>query len=357
MNNKKVTTTDIARAAGVSQTTVSVVLSGNSSIAISDATRKRVIETAKEMGYERRPRNRRSTGKRLPGSHIGRSRLIGLMVPSLGDLYYANIVKYVENYASMMGYEVVICDVKRKREREAFRLQSLLAMGVDGVIVAYTPSDIASLRIISRSVPVVILGESPTNCGIHTIGINSYRCGEMMASFLYELGHRDIALLTAPLNASTLTRCRRIEGARAFLETKGVADHFFVVEDETDPDNDEMSWIEMGWRLTRKLLEGGRKFTAVIAGEALVPGVYRALADRHLFVPQDVSVVGINNTFIGQIASPKLTTIDYHIAENCKLVLEHIDRYLRSDPHTTQPALNEKLPSLIMRESTGCIRA
>lgn len=350
----KITTTDIAREAGVSQSTVSVVLSGRERAAISASTRARVEEIARRLGYEK-PASGRRRARALDAARGG-SGLIGLLVPNLINLFFTTVVSFVERYASLMGYEVVVCNIERRTEREEEKLKSLIEKGVDGILVAYTPRDIEKLKQIGRRLPVVILGESPTDCGIQTIGINGTRCGELMAAHLYELGHRDIAMLTAPIKRISLTRPRRISGARAFLESKGCAGGFYVLEDDDESEYDEIYEFTIGYRLARRLLESGRRFTAIMCSDMNAPGVYNLLAGAGLHIPEDVSVVGIDNTFVGRILSPGLTTVDHHLRERCKLAVENlVEAIARRDP-AAEGYLVEYSPSLIVRSSTAPVR-
>ncbi len=347
----KVTTTDIARAAGVSQTTVSVVLSGNERISISEETRRKVLLAAKRLGYEYHRRDNAAVER----ADRPRCARIGLMMPNLNNLFFTSIVRYVEQCAWQAGYDVVVVNIERRDEREDKRLKSLVT-GVDGVIVAYTPRDIENVKRISRELPVVVLGESPRDCALNTIGINGYRCGELMAAHLYHLGHRDIVLFTAPIPNISLTRPRRIEGIRAFFETQGVKEGFTVIEDRSDEDEgDEIYEFEMGYRLTQRLLREGRRFTAIMASDMCAPGIYQGLNQAGLNVPGDVSVVGIDNTFVSQIMSPALTSIDHHLRERCKLAVDRLTENIRAFT-PGDGYLVEYSPSLIVRESTGPAR-
>lgn len=343
-----VTTTDVAREAGVSQTTVSVVLSGRSNISIAEPTRQRVLETAERLGYKKPSvgRKRRNVS--------GCSGLIGLIVPNLINIFFTNVVAYVENYVSAAGYELIVCDIKRKTECEGEKLASLMAKNVSGIIVAYTPRDIVRLKEIGRQLPVVILGESPTDCGIQTVGINGYRCGELMAAHLYGLGHRNIAMLTAPIKQISLTRPRRINGARTYLQSKGCAEGFMVLEDEHEADNeDDIYEFTIGYRLTQRLIESGKPFSAIMCSDMNAPGVYNVLAEAGLRVPQDVSVVGIDDIFVSRILSPTLTSINHHLPERCKLAVENLVEMINRKEPLGEGYLVEYSPSLVVRNSTA----
>lgn len=344
----RVTMTDIARAVGVSQTTVSVVLNDNKRIHIPEETRNRIMEAADGMGYKLRPRAPR-TSKRA----IERRGLIGLMMPNLNNLFFTDLVRYIERFAWKSGYEVVLSNIERQSDREGQRLKALIDMNVDGIIMAYTPRDIDNARQIARRLPLVVLGESPTNCALHTIGINGYRCGELMIKHLCELGHRDIVMLTAPVSNISLTRPRRIEGARSYLSRMGSPGNFFVIEDDYEAEDDNIYEFEMGYKLTRQLLSSGRKFSAIMASDMCAPGIYEGLKQAGLSVPEDVSVVGIDNIFVGRILSPALTTIDHHMRERSRLAVDRLIDLIHTHALADDGYLIEYSPSLIVRQSTA----
>ena len=348
----KVTMTDIAQAAGVSQTTVSVVLSGNARIQIPAQTRQSVLETAERMGYKRRARGSNAEGDK-PSKGRG---LLGLLMPNLNNLFFTNVVRYVEDFAWQGGYDVVVSNIGRQSAREAPRLKSLVDKQVEGIIMAYTPRDMDSIRDLARTLPVVILGESPANCGLHTIGINGYRCGELMTSHLYELGHRDMVLMTAPIPNISLTRSRRIEGTRTFLASQGALSGFSVLEDEDETEGEEIYEFEMGYRLTRKLLSQGRRFTAILGNDMAAPGIYEGLKQAGLRIPEDVSVVGIDNTFVGRVLTPTLTTVDHHLRERAQLAVNRLIECIHAPAEPGSGYLVEYSPSLIVRDSTGPVR-
>ena len=124
----KVTTKDIAKKAGVSQTTVSLVLNNNTKVSISSATKELVLKTAAEMGYQFKKRE--SSGKKT---------CIGLLVPTLSNLYYPFLVQNIENYAAELGVTVVLQNTLRSIEKERECFEVLRGLGAQGVLCLYTP--------------------------------------------------------------------------------------------------------------------------------------------------------------------------------------------------------------------------
>ena len=117
---KRVTTIDVAREAGVSQTTVSLVLSGRKDISISEDTKTRVFETAQRIGYRRLSDH--SSRKRPRHSTRPLKKLIGLLVPNMLNLFFTNVTCYIERYAAIHGYQVIVSNIERKIEQEEAKL-------------------------------------------------------------------------------------------------------------------------------------------------------------------------------------------------------------------------------------------
>lgn len=346
---KKVTTTDIAKLAGVSQTTVSLILSGKSGVSISDETRNRVYDSAKKLGYTKK------------SSHTDpfntSSQLIGLMVSNLTNPYFTVMASCVESLAHENSFNTIICNTERKPEKEKSYIEDLINRGVDGIIMAFTPSNYEYINKVSESIPIVIIGETDSCANLQTIGLNSIRAGEMVAEHLYELGHRKIAFLTSPVKNVSLSRQRRMEGMHNYLMSKGITDTFYILESENEIETDDIYEVEIGYDLTRKLLSKCDVTAVVAVSDLMVLGIYSVLSEAGLSVPNDVSVVGFDNNFLSRTLCPKLTTIEHHIKERSKLAVEQLLKRIKNKSDLIVFSYSvEYRPSLIIRESTASVK-
>ena len=344
---KKVTTTDIAKLAGVSQTTVSLILNDKYSSGISEGTCQKVQKIAKDLGY---------IIKNKAKPKRGLTHVIGLLVPTLTNPFFTFVASCVEEYCFANGYNVILCNIARQTESESDNLAKLVARNVDGIITTYTPSNPDYLLQIDKSIPVILLGESDTCHNIQTIGINSEKTGQIIASYLYEHGHRKIAMLTAPISRISLARPRRIAGMRNFLKSKDIEATFYVLEDENEYENDSIYEAEMGFTLTKRLLDN-YDFTAVVAGDLYVPGIYKTLQNAGRNIPRDVSVVGIDNNFMCKLLTPTLTSVDHHLRDRSKLAVEQlIERIENYKEEIISNYQVEYSPSLVVRQSSGPVK-
>ena len=321
-------------------------MSGKPGVSISDETRKRVFDSAKKLGYEKK-------GNQISSVNLS-SQLIGLMVSNLTNPYFTVVASCVESLAHESGYNTIICNTERKPEKEKRYIEDLISQGVDGIVIAFTPSNTEYINKISESIPIVIIGETDSYANLQTIGLNSIKAGEMVAAHLYELGHSKIAFLTSPVKNVSLSRQRRLDGIRDYLMSKGIIDTFYILESENEIESDEIYEIEIGYDLTRKLLSKHSVTAVVAVSDLMAPGIYSTLNEAGLSVPNDVSVVGFDNIFIAKTLYPKLTTIEHHINERSKLAVEQLLKRMksRSDLNVFSYSV-EYRPSLIIRESTA----
>lgn len=324
-----VTVHDVARAAGVSISTVSRALAGKT---VAPATRERVVLAAAQLGYEP---NRAAAGLRH-----GRTGALGVVVPDLENPYFASVAKGVQARARQHGYGVVVVDVEEDAAREADDVRALLGR-TDGVVLASPRSDDATLA-------ALLDGPRPGRCvlvnrelpGVPSVSADEEDGAAQALAHLRALGHRRVAYLGGP-PGSWSDRRRRAGLRRA---AQGAAD---------------VEVVELG--AVRPHLQGGYSgadlvqgagATAVVAYNDLVAlGVERRLLDRGVPVPQAVSIVGFDDTFVATLAARPLTTVrtDLHEigARAVELLLGLLDDGAR-------PVENLVLPvELVVRASTG----
>ena len=351
---KKATSTDVARQAGVSQTTVSLVLSGNTQAAISSETRQRVIRAAEELGYQPPQRKRREGGRQQ-----GR-RMLVLLVPTLTNPYYTELARTAEDYAETKGMHTVVCNTFRRPEMEKQFLETFGEGQTAGIIYTFLPGFPKEAELMSRRVPSVIIGEKQSNLGICSIELSNRVAGAMLADHLLELGHRKMAFISTPLDQVTLARSQRLEGIRQQLALQGPeASVDVTVPDkisEADRSSDMPYEYAVGRQLTASLLERGTEATALIGVNDMTAfGILDEVRERGLRVPEDFSVCGFDNIFSSRLGAVNLTTIDHRMQARCReavnMILAQENGAGRPQPHKIEYA-----PQLVIRGSTGPAR-
>jgi DNA-binding LacI/PurR family transcriptional regulator len=323
--------TDVAREAGVSIATVSRVVNNND-YPVRPETRERVLDAVRRLGF--RPNDL------ARGLLQKRTRTVGLIVPDLANPYYPEIARGVEDAASAELYAVVFCNTDRRADKSEHYVDTLLQKRVDGIIIAGGGTDFthASTAFAEFGAPVVFIGRH--RAGGHSVQIDNVAAARGATAHLAALGHREIAFVTGPL---TLTSVQdRLAGYRAGLEAAGLGWDDRLVR---EGDFGERS----GYTATQELLK--HKPTAIFAANDLMgAGVLDRLEDDGVRVPQDVSIVGFDNTFLAALHHISLTTINQPRREMGRLALELLLERLDG---RTAPVRRLTEPSLVVRDTTG----
>jgi len=341
----RITSRDVAKYAGVSQSTVSFVLNDRKDIMISEQTKQKVIEAARALNYSL-----------LKGKRSGeRSNLIGIMVPTVTNPFYPMLTKQIEECAVAQGFRTLLCNTYRKIENEKFYLNLLAEIRVDGIVYGFTPSFPEVTSAISEHVPTVIIGEKQDDCKIDTLALNSFMAGHLIAGHLLDLGHTNVAFVTSPLNGLSLSRQKRLQGVISAFKEHGLGKNPVVKAETFEREIDDGAYeIELGYKLTRELLDE-TDITAVIGVNDMVAfGAIHALQDSGMKVPDDVSVCGFDNTYISKMAFPKITTVDHFTAQRSRLAMEILTDKIRKTEKKLYKVEYE--PDIILRESSGVVK-
>jgi DNA-binding LacI/PurR family transcriptional regulator len=285
---------DIARAAGVSHSTVSRALSG--SPLVSEATRARIQHLAREMGY--------SPDAQARSLVVGRTRTIGLVVTNITDPFIGEVVQVVENTAHQHGYSVILASSHARREREIAAVEMLRSKRVDAVIV--TSSRVGALyqEYLDRlGVPVVLLNSHSTQAGPYTfaVSVDNWHGACLATSHLLELGHTRVAYVRGAADHSDDRD--RLEGYQQVLAAAGVAfDPALVVQGTGRAGGGE--------RALPALLAVDPPPTAVFCyNDMTAIGLMREARRQGVRVPHDLAVVGFDDIPFASYVSPLLTTV------------------------------------------------
>jgi DNA-binding LacI/PurR family transcriptional regulator len=280
-----VTSTDVARHAGVSQSTVSLVFSGKGSGRVSEATQDRVRRAARELGY--RP-NVAAQALRL-----GASRAVALVVPDITNPFFSRVLRGAQRAAQDAGYTVVLVDTANDRRWEAQSFEALRAGPVDG----YLLFEVSAPEGLGPGQHVVLMeAEAP---GRPSVRFDAEGGAAAAFGHLLELGHRRIGHLAAAFDAPTFHL--REAARRRVLTEAGV-----------DPDAQPRATTAIGIEDARAaagpLLD--QRPTAVFCDDDLIAaGLYMTARERGLSVPADLSVVGFDDMDFARALEPPLTTV------------------------------------------------
>lgn len=352
---KKVTSMDVARVAGVSQSTVSMILNQSPGMSFSQDTIDRVLLAAQELGYQKRASKNRK---------LDCTRNIVVVCPGFMNPYYTMIIEAIQEVCLRFGFGVFTYCTLRLREQEE-RLQGLLsAISAAGVIYAYMSPNIDIMQRICEQLPTIIIGDKDSAVEADAVELNSVKCGMAMAEHLISLGHRKIAFVTTPLENRQLARRRRLQGMQMKFEEHGITDGI-VVKQRTNIREDEVinmfTEYSTGYDLTREVIKDNEGVTAIAGlNDMFALGAMDAVLDEKLRIPQDYSVIGCDNNIITRLRKISLTTVEHYSIAKGGQAAELLIRKITAPEEggVTPPSIMrvEYEPRIVVRESTGVCR-
>jgi len=309
-----VTIKDIAKSANVSTATVSRVLNGAGGY--NEATKKKIMQIAESLGY-RRNEMARSLVKKS-------SNLIGIIMPSVSTIFYADIVNGIEQVAQTHGFSVILSHAGEKGNRLIDCLKMLEERKVDGLIIVSIPVNEEQIQAIeSLSVPYVLLSTDTQNEQIPFIKVDDYEASYTATKYLIDHGHQKIGLAGVDLS-DYVAGIPRIAGYKRALKDKGIdlSAHYIKAGDYSFSSGKEALYA-----FHREQAE----ITAVFCvSDEVALGVISAAFDLGIKIPEDLSIIGYDNTRVAAMAVPPLTTIEQPFQlmgeKGCIKVMEAIQR-------------------------------
>lgn len=331
MAGRSVSIADVASVAGVSKTTVSHVLSGRRRV--SPATAAIVRKAVHDLGYV--PKHYAAALR------SGVTGTLGLLVPDIGNFFFAQLARGVHAEAESAGYSLILSTSEFEKQKEARYLQLLRAGAIDGLIYAAgAPPSLVEISAVSSSFPMVVVDERLAGIpGTHVTSDN-LTGGQLVGDHMRGLGHRTIAYLGGPADLATTQD--RLAGLRRAFEPEQAS---IIVRYGRYSQDDGVEGV-------RQLLDSGHRFSAVFGGNDLVAiGAIEALRDAGISVPDEVSVVGFDDIPLSAYVDPPLTTIHQPVFEMGTTAVRELLQSLTSPPtderHLVLPV------ELVLRGSTG----
>ena len=357
MGRKKVTSSDVAKRAGVSQATVSMVLNKKYNVSFSKDVIRRVEEAASELGYVLPKRRARQEERR--------EKLLVVISPNLTNPYYVMLLQGIESRAAEHGFGIFVCNTQRDLKLEERYLKMISSLNPHGIIYMCNPSQcfMGQVEEISRKVPVVVINNQDERLNVDAVELDNAKLGRMMARHLLELGHRDVAYIAPPLTARQKQRSRRVEGFLKEFKNAGLGDHVVIKAADEQIDKDVPgidSEYRIGYDLTMELMEEYQDLTAIVGlNDMIAFGIMDALHDMKYKVPGDISVMGCDNTLFAKVKRVSLTTIEHFVIykgmDACDIIVKKIrsrmKKYTEIEPVSFYHVEYE--PKIVVRGTTS----
>ncbi|WP_443937347.1 LacI family DNA-binding transcriptional regulator [Pedobacter sp. MW01-1-1] len=333
---KKTTIYDIAKELNITVSTVSRALSGFP--AISEATKKAVLETAKRLDY--------SPNRLASALKSGKTHIIGVIVPSVQAHFFASIIHSIEEGLKDKGYRVILYQSNESVENEINGVRTLLEAQVDGIMASMSleTEDAAHFEeIVKQNKPLILFDRVKHDLKVPTVTLDDFAAGFMATEHLINQGYRNIAFITTVHQIKLFED--RLQGYKAALQKHQLP----VIEENIIFGGLSIKDGRFG---AAKLMRAKHKPDAIIAGDDFTAlGAIKKLKEINE-TPPKVGVIGFANEAFSAYLSPNLSTIDQHPNDmGCECAKLFLKMIAQEDPYKNiqQVVLH---PTLVERQST-----
>jgi len=323
---------DVARYAKVSTATVSRFI--NKTAAVSERNRQKIEEAIKALNYVPHAAARALASNR--------SRMIGVIVPSLNDNLFSNFLDSFQNLVTSEGYTIVVASDDNAREKEFREIHEMVSHGVDALVLVGMWRDKSLYSLLQeKNIPYVVTWAVNSGNEPACIGFDNQQAAAKIANYLMDLGHERIAMISG-LTKQNDRAYNRLIGVRAALAERQLSlPDEWVIE--------RPFGIEQGQEAFRTLMTGPQRPTAIICGAD--PFAYGAVFESKILgvdIPGDVSVTGFDDTWLAQHLTPALTTLRTPQTKMARLTAQYLISRLRGDEVDPPQMLDVEL---IVRDS------
>lgn len=329
---------DIAKIANVSEATVSLSL--NNSNLVNKYTKQRIKKIADELGYRVN-----SVARSLVKMS---SKTIGVIIPDIENVYYSQLVKYLDFSLKVAGYNMIMAISNDKAEVECSIIENFISERIEGIIIAPINGINSNTHYANQlnvyNIPFIFTTAYYPNIKAPFVMVDLEDGMYKLVNYLLDLGHRKIVFICGFIEVSTTYL--RINGYKKAFKERNIEpiDNFYIECSHVDYDDAQ--------KATLKLLSDNMHFDAIIAiNDFMAVGVLNTLKINGYKIPKDISLAGFDNTIFSSIASVPITTVNQDLrllgTNTVDMIINRI---------TNRGNLHENVfikPDLIIRNSTS----
>ncbi len=351
-----VTSLDVARVAGVSQSTVSMILNNSDYGSFTEETRQKVYQACIATGYR----------SLAPIKRKNSEKTILTICPSCGNPDYMVAVETIQKCCISYGYNNLTLFSLRNPDVETKIMQTISNHSIDGVIFLYKPENTWLISNIESLVPSISVCDHDPIIGFDSIETNSDKIGSVIAQHLIDLGHERIAFVATELSDKHSLRINRLNGIKKTYQNNGYDPDKSIIactfESEDIASRENMTDYEAGFILANSIIDK-YPVTAFVGNNDMVCfGIIDAIQRKKKRIPQDYSVCGCDNTSLSNIKSLSLTTVDNYTSHRASEAVNILIKKIKNanNPVQEQSPIStvkvEYTPKLVLRSSTGPAR-
>lgn len=322
---------DIAREANVSIATVSRVLNGSGNVR--DITRQKVEAVLKKYNY--------IPSAIARGMITNSLKTIGIVAIDIRNLYYANVAHSIEQSLSVLGFNSILCNTGYDIEQKIKYLRMLAEKKVDSIILVGSPFKDPNLdkpiEQISRDIPMIIINGYYEHPNIYSVQCNDKKALEKSVEYLISKGRRNFLYL---YDAETFSGSQKLSGFKNAVSKHNARSEIYFIK----------PGLEAAYNKVKELLDNGFEFDAVLTSEDLTAiGALKCLVANNIKVPEEVSVMGFNNSVLSVCCTPALSTVDSKMEELGRIAVKILHKVLKGEKVETSTVIEAEL---VLRETT-----
>jgi LacI family transcriptional regulator, repressor for deo operon, udp, cdd, tsx, nupC, and nupG len=322
---------DVAERAGVSESTVSRVVNGRPGVR--EATRQQVLAALADLGYA------------LPGlGRAHRAGLVGLVIPELSNPIFPAFAQTIETGLASRGYTTILCTATEGGVAEEEYVEMLLERGIAGLVVVSGHNADATAdhdmyrQLTARGLPLVLVNGVVNDLDVPFVSCDDSYASELAVRHLASLGHRSVGMVVGPMRY-TVSR-KKVAGFESAVDALGLRGS--IVE--------SLYSVEGGHVAARRLLDAG--VTGMVAASDLMAlGVVRSARDTGRLVPDEVSVIGFDDTPLIACTDPPLTTVRQPVSHMSDAVVRALLERVQGHGGPAHEYVFR--PDLVVRSSTA----
>lgn len=332
--NTKPSVRSLARKTGLSVATISRVL--NDSGRVSEQTRVLVKQAIQESGYVPNSAARALSTRR--------TRTIGAVLPTLSASIFSRFIDAMEDQLAQQGYALVVATSQNDPEREAARARELLDMGAEGLVFSGAQQTDSLLNLLdTANISAVCSSIHKTENGLTAIGYDNAKIADEAITYLYRLGHRQIAIVHGPTRTNDRTRLR-LNGIRRAAKRLGIMVECYGSSLD----------IEGGVTVARQLLQKPLRHTAILClSDVIALGILFEVHHRKICVPGDISLMGFDDLEWAALSHPALTTIRLPTGRMGRRIADALVGALEHGVELKSSTLSA---NVVERDSTGAVK-
>ncbi|GAB2554055.1 catabolite control protein A [Gracilibacillus alcaliphilus] len=327
-----VTIYDVAREANVSMATVSRVVNGNPNV--KPATRKKVLQTVERLGYRPNAVARGLASKKTT--------TVGVIIPDISSIFFSELARGIDDIATMYKYNIILSNSDQNKDKELRLINTMFEKQVDGLIymgATITEEHVQQLK--TSPVPVALAATIDSTGAIPSVNIDYEQAAYEATSLLISNGTKHPIFVTG--EEDSVVNEKKYEGyTRAIKEANSeVNEDYVVIADFT---------YESGLEAVNEILKKEDFPKAIfVATDEMALGVIHGLQDNGLNVPDDVEVIGFDNTRLATMVRPTLTTIVQPMYDIGAVAMRLLTKFMNKETIDNQ---NVVLPHQILKRKS-----